>query len=72
MILASASGSCGAVGAATLRIASDGDIAWRIASYAIYIVVSPVPLCRPGYCHSPVPWLPFAAYLEAYCTSSIE
>ena len=39
MLLASASGSCGAIGAATLKIASNGDSIWRVVSYVMYILV---------------------------------
>ena len=46
VVLASASGMCGAVGAAALKAASDSHVIWRLASYVMYISVSrPLPTC---------------------------
>ena len=59
VILASASGSCGALGAAALRIGSHGDVFWRVASYATYIVVRPPPHVQT--------WLPPRAPFPARC-----
>ena len=53
VLLASVSGACGAAGAAALKIASNGDLIWRVVSYATYITARAVPLLVSSYRHGP-------------------